>query len=56
MENEFLDQSSVINYSSNNYEKSNFSTIAEIVFTKNDKTTRWLNTYGNKYRESFKRI
>ena len=56
MENEFLDKSSIISYSSKNYEKSNPSSISEIIFTKNDETTQWLNSYGIKNYESFKKV
>ncbi|QNM85628.1 magnesium and cobalt transport protein CorA [Polaribacter pectinis] len=56
MENEFLNRSSIINYSSKNYEKTNTSLISEIIFTKNDDNTQWLNTYGIKYQESFKKV
>ncbi|QTE22052.1 magnesium and cobalt transport protein CorA [Polaribacter cellanae] len=56
MENEFLNKSSIINYSSKNYEKKSTSSISEIIFTKNDQTTQWLNTYGITYQEDFKKV
>ncbi|WP_299669198.1 CorA family divalent cation transporter [uncultured Polaribacter sp.] len=56
MENEFLDKSSIISYSSKNYEKNNFSTIAEIDLSKNEDTIKWLNTYGIQYRESYRKV
>ncbi|QTD38881.1 magnesium and cobalt transport protein CorA [Polaribacter batillariae] len=56
MENEFLNKSSIINYSSKNYEKRSTASLNEIIFTKNDETTQWLNTYGIKYQEDFKKV
>jgi magnesium transporter len=56
MENDFLEKSSIISYSSKNYEKINSSSIAEIIFTKNNETTQWLNTYGIKFHESFRKV
>ncbi len=56
MENEFLDNTTLINYSDKNYEKTNFSTVSEIEFKNHKTTTKWLNTYGIKHIGAFKKI
>ena len=56
MENEFLDNTTLINYSDKNYEKTNFSTVSEIEFKNHKTTTKWLNTYGIKHISAFKKI
>ena len=56
MENEFLDNTSIISYSTQNHEKADFSTISEIVFSENEATTKWLNTYGIQFHNAFKEV
>ncbi|WP_166384225.1 MULTISPECIES: CorA family divalent cation transporter [unclassified Polaribacter] len=56
MENEFLDNTTIIRYSDENYEKTKFSAISEIVFSDNTKTTKWLNTYGIQFHNVYKRV
>ena len=56
MENEFLDNTTLINYSDKNYEKTDFATVSEIEFKNHKTTTKWLNTYGIKHISAFKKI
>jgi magnesium transporter len=56
MENEFLDNTSIISYSDKNYEKTVFSTISEISLSKDTTTTKWLNTFGIQYKEAYKEV
>jgi|TARA_B110000902_G_scaffold188594_1_gene213469 magnesium transporter len=56
MENEFLDNTSIINYSKNSYDKTNFSAISEIKLKENPETTKWINTYGIVYQEAYRKI
>ena len=56
MENEFLDNTSLISYNVNNYEKTTFSSVSEINFLKNTSTTKWLNTYGLQFQNTYKQI
>ena len=56
MENEFLDNTALINYSDKNYEKTDFNTVTEIEFKNHKTTTKWLNTYGIKHISAFKKI
>ncbi len=56
MENIFLDNTSIISYSSNNYEKNNFSAISQIKLSQGTETIEWLNTYGIKYQDEYKKV
>lgn len=56
MKNEFLNNTSIISYSADNYEKTNYNTISEIVFSKNKAATKWLNTYGIQFHEAYKEV
>jgi magnesium transporter len=56
MENEFLKQTSLISYSTNNYQKSSYNTITDVVLTNKTLTTEWVNTYGNQYNDVFKTV
>lgn len=56
MENDFLDNTSIITYSAKNYEKTNFSTISEINLSQGTETIEWLNTYGIKYQSEYKKV
>ena len=56
MENDFLDNTTIISYSDKNYEKTTFSTISEIELSKKNGLIKWLNTYGTQYKEEFKKI
>ena len=56
MENEFLENTSIINYSKNSYDKTNFSAISEIKLKENPETTKWINTYGIVYQEAYRKI
>ncbi len=56
MENEFLENTSIISYSAKNYEKNHFSSLSEIVLTNKTPTSEWLNTYGLQFKEVFKNI
>ena len=56
MENEFLKNTSLISYSRKNFEKSCYTSIADVVLTNTTPSTEWLNTYGIGYREVFKKI
>ena len=52
----FLDNTSIISYSAQNYEKADFSTISEIVFSENKAATKWLNTYGIQFHNAYKEV
>jgi magnesium transporter len=56
MENQFLDNTSLISYSNKNYEKTNFSSVSEIVFVEDKQPTKWLNTYGIQFYEAYKKV
>tara|TARA_B110000091_G_scaffold6032_1_gene5934 strand:- start:1004 stop:1984 length:981 start_codon:yes stop_codon:yes gene_type:complete len=56
MENEFLGNTSIISYSHKNYEKTDFAKVSEINLIHNLETVKWLNTYGIKFHEPFKKI
>jgi magnesium transporter len=56
MENEFLSNTSIICYSNKNYEKTDFTKVSEINLIRNLETVKWLNTYGIKFHEPFKKI
>jgi magnesium transporter len=56
MENEFLNNTSIIRYSNKNFEKTDFAKVSEINLIHNLETVKWLNTYGIKFREPFKKI
>ena len=56
MEKEFLKHTSLISYSAKNYQKNEYSSISEIILSNKTPTTEWINTYGNKYTEIFKKI
>jgi magnesium transporter len=52
----FLSNTSIIEYSEKNYEKTVFSHISEIYLAKKEGYTKWLNTYGIHYHNEFKEI
>lgn len=56
MNTDFLDNTTLIRYSSKNYEKTNFATISEINLTEDKTAIKWINTYGIKFIEDFKNI
>ncbi|AQS93908.1 divalent cation transporter [Polaribacter sp. BM10] len=56
MENIFLDNTSIISYSNKNYEKNNFSAISQIKLSQGTETIEWLNTYGIKFQEEYKKV
>ena len=56
MDNNFLNQTTLINYSDKIYEKTGFNLVSEIDFLDKKNTIKWLNTYGIKYQEEFKEI
>lgn len=51
----FLDNTSIISYSHKNYEKNNFSAISQIKISQGTETIEWLNTYGIKFQEEYKK-
>ncbi|KGL58924.1 magnesium and cobalt transport protein CorA [Polaribacter sp. Hel1_85] len=56
MENEFLDNTNIISYSANNYEKTDFSDVSQITLSQGTDTIEWLNTYGINFYDDFKKI
>ena len=56
MENDFLDNTSIISYAKNKYVKSDFNAISEIILTENKAVTKWVNTYGIHYQEAYKNV
>ncbi|MCG1036020.1 CorA family divalent cation transporter [Polaribacter sargassicola] len=56
MENDFLDNTTIIRYSDNIYEKNKFSMLSEIIFSDNSNTTKWLNTYGIQFQDIYKKV
>jgi magnesium transporter len=56
MNKQFLEQTSLISYSKESSEKKKFLSIEEIQLKDATETVKWLNTYGLKYRDSFKEI
>jgi magnesium transporter len=56
MENEFLDNTSIISYSAKTYEKTNFNAISQIHLSQGTDTIEWLNTYGIKYQNEYKKV
>ncbi|AUC21944.1 MULTISPECIES: magnesium and cobalt transport protein CorA [Polaribacter] len=55
-ENDFLDNTSIISYSAKNYEKTTYNAISEIIFSENKTNTKWLNTYGIRFHEAYKKV
>ena len=56
MENEFLNNTSIISYSAKKYKNDNFSTLEDIVLTNKTATVEWLNTYGLQYKDIFRKL
>ena len=56
MKKNFLNQTSLIKYSSEIYEKEDLLDISEIHLIEKSNLTFWLNTYGLKYHTEFKKI
>jgi magnesium transporter len=56
MENEFLENTTVIQYSDKKYEKTKFSALSEIDLSLNINGTKWINTYGLEYQNDFKTV
>lgn len=56
MKKNFLNQTSLIKYSSEIYEKEDILDISEINLIEKSNLTFWLNTYGLKYHTEFKKI
>lgn len=52
----FLDNTTVIQYSNKNYEKTKFSSLSEVDFSADSNGTKWINTYGLEYQEDFKSV
>ena len=55
-ENDFLENTNVIKYSSNTYEKSDFSDISQIKLTQGTEVIEWVNTYGIHYENECKKV
>ncbi|MFY9241878.1 MAG: magnesium and cobalt transport protein CorA [Polaribacter sp.] len=56
MENEFLENTTVIKYSNKNYEKTKFLSLADVDLSADVNGTKWVNTYGLDYQEDFKNV
>lgn len=56
MEQNFLNNTTVIHYSDKNYEKTTFSSLSEIDLIATFNGTKWINTYGLDYQDDFKTI
>ena len=56
MENEFLKNTSLISYSKENYTKTTYNDVKEVILTNTTPSTEWLNTYGLNFRDVFKKI
>jgi len=56
MENEFLDNTTIIKYSNKNYEKSKFLSHSQIDLSADANGTKWINTYGMDYIDDFKEV
>ena len=56
MSKDFFSSTSIINYSVENYEKSTFSQIDEIIFNKKTDSLKWLNIYGFGFKEEISSI
>lgn len=56
MEQEFLKHTSLISYSAKSYQKNYYESVSDIILSNKTPSTEWINTYGNKYSEIFKKI
>lgn len=56
MENDFLNNTNVIAYSSKNYEKTEYATVSEIKLSQGTETIEWVNTYGIDYENEYKKV
>ncbi|MGJ8745274.1 CorA family divalent cation transporter [Polaribacter sp.] len=56
MENDFLDNTSIISYSAKTYKKTTYNVMSEIVFQENNSTINWLNTYGIYFHDAYKQV
>lgn len=52
----FLENTTVIDYSDKNYQKTKFSSISDIDISTPKKGIRWVNTYGLEYQQDFKNV
>ncbi|WP_435415485.1 magnesium and cobalt transport protein CorA [Polaribacter aestuariivivens] len=56
MEQNFLDNTTIINYSDKNYEKTKFLALSQIDLSAHSNSTKWINTYGIEYQDEFKSV
>ncbi|NCT10966.1 MAG: magnesium and cobalt transport protein CorA [Flavobacteriia bacterium] len=56
MEANFLNQTSLITYAPKKYEKSTFSSIADIHLSNDGEEIKWLNTYGLNFKDDLKTV
>jgi magnesium transporter len=56
MNNNFLENTTIIQYSDKNYEKTAFSAISEVDLSEHIDGTKWVNTYGLEYQKDFKTV
>lgn len=56
MEQDFLQNTSMICYTKSNYEKQTFSSLSEIDIHQKKDDMVWLNTYGNHFNDEYKKV
>jgi magnesium transporter len=56
MEDGFLENTTVIDYSDKNYQKNKFLSLSEVDISTPKKGIRWVNTYGLEYQQDFKSV
>ena len=52
----FLENTTVIDYSDKNYQKTKFLSLNQVDLTPHENGTKWINTYGLEYQSDFKAI
>ena len=52
----FLENTTIIDYSDKNYQKTKFLSISQVNLTPHENGTKWINTYGLAYQSDFKAI
>ncbi|TXD53280.1 MULTISPECIES: CorA family divalent cation transporter [unclassified Polaribacter] len=56
MKDDFLENTTIIQYSDKNYEKTKFSSLSQVDLSINVHGTKWVNTYGLEYQKDFKTV
>lgn len=56
MQKIFLENTTLIQYNENEYQKSSYDTVEDVLFTQKDGFIRWVNTYGIEHQDQLRQI